>query len=470
MNRFARFGYCMLTRGVIHFNRFNSSLNLNRLTVSSRLSSTRTRLVVSTVPSVGSLSASFKVSAAAAASSPKKRKSEMSAAAAATTTGEKDSKSAGSVMKAVRIHAHGGPDAMKFETDKKPEITAPNHVLIRLAASGVNFIDTYQRKGMYPVKLPHTLGREASGVVEAVGSEVKEFKVGSRVVFFGEFSYAEYAVVAADKLVSVPAGLSLTDAAALFLQGLTAHAMMTSTYAVKPNDTVLIQAGAGGTGQILIQIAKIRGAKYVRLCCVVWCGWHSPRSSAWVARSCSFFCCVLYLRLNVLLFCFLCGHVLCRVITTVGSAEKAAIAKSLGADHVINYNTTPDFVTEVKTLTNGSGCQAVYDGVGASTAMKSLKCCAILGHLILFGNASGKAPPIDPLDLCQAGSITLTRPMLNHYVLTKQSLDARSQELFAWAAAGKVRPPYVIRHSCFCFCFCFCCCCCCCCCCCSVFW
>jgi len=310
------------------------------------------------------------------------------AAAPATATPSATATDAKAFMTAVRIAQTGGPEVLSVDEKTPVPVVGPKDVLVRVAAAGINFIDTYQRKGMYPVKLPHTLGREAAGIIEGVGAEAgNEFKVGARVVFFGEYSYAQFVSIPAEKAIPVPPGMSLLDATALLLQGMTAHAMMTSTYVVKPGDTILIQAGAGGTGQLLVQIAKIKGA---------------------------------------------------RVITTVGSKDKEKIAASVGADLVINYTET-DFVEAVKKYTGGKGCNAVYDGVGAATAMKSLKCCAQLGHLVLFGNASGKVPPIDPLDLMNAGSVSLTRPTVFHYLPTREVSLARSNDLFTWVAQGKLK-------------------------------
>jgi len=290
-------------------------------------------------------------------------------------------------MTAVRVLAKGGPETLVVDSKLPIPAVGPAQILVKVAFAGVNYIDTYQRSGLYAVPLPFTLGREGSGVVEKVGHEVKEFKAGDRVVFFAESSYAQYVALPADKAVLVPPSVTLADASAVLLQGMTAHAMMTSTYAVKEGDTVLIHAGAGGTGQMLVQIAKLKGAK---------------------------------------------------VITTVGSKDKEVIVNALGADVVINY-TSGDFVEEVKKATEGKLCNAVYDGVGAATSAKSLKCCGLLGHLILFGNASGKAPAVEPLDLSAQGSVSLTRPNLMHYITTRALLLARCNDLFAWIKAGKLK-------------------------------
>lgn len=289
-------------------------------------------------------------------------------------------------MHAVRIHQHGGTEVMQYE--EKLEIGSPksNEVLIKIEAIGVNFIDTYHRTGLYPVKLPFILGREAAGVLEKVGEEVKNFQVGDRVVFFAENAYAEYTVLPASKVVLLPQHISPKIAAASYLQGLTAHYLTNSTYPVQQDDWVLVHAGAGGTGGLVIEMAKIRGAK---------------------------------------------------VIATVSSQEKADIVTKLGADHAVLYTQT-DFLEEVKRITGGKGVNVVYDGVGLSTWEKSLKSLKPRGMLVLFGNASGAVPAIDPLLLSKHGSLFITRPTLVDYVALPGELEARCKDLFEWIQQEKV--------------------------------
>lgn len=290
-------------------------------------------------------------------------------------------------MQAVRIHQTGGPEVLKFETNvDKPQPQA-HQVLVKIAAAGVNYIDTYHRTGMYPLTLPSVLGREGAGVVEAVGQEVKHVQVGDRVAFFAEGGYAQYTAIPADKVAIVPNHVSLRDAAAVTLQGLTAHYLVYSTYPVKPHDTVLVHAGAGGTGGLIIQLAKLRGAT---------------------------------------------------VICTVSTPEKAAAVKELGADHVILY-TQCDFQTEVMKLTQNKGVEVVYDGVGASTWEGSLKSLKKRGYLVLFGNASGKVPPIDPLLLTKHGSAFVTRPTLADYLLDHEELESRARDLFEAMGQNKLK-------------------------------
>jgi len=290
-----------------------------------------------------------------------------------------------STMRAVRVNKLGGPDVLTLDSAFAVPSPGPGDVQVRVAAAGVNYIDTYMRTGLYKTSLPFTMGREGAGVVTAVGSAVTDVKVGARVAFMAENAYADYVVIPAAKAVPVPDQLPLQTAAAALLQGMTAHFLTHSTYAVKRNDNVLIHAGAGGSGQLLIQICKRRGA---------------------------------------------------RVITTVGSKDKEAIVRALGADEVVNYTTHTDFPSEVKRLTSGAGVHVVYDGVGLATWQRSLQSLQTLGHLVLFGNASGKVPPIDPLDLSSAGSITLTRPTLFHYIATPAALQQRAQDVFTWLLGG----------------------------------
>jgi NADPH2:quinone reductase len=260
--------------------------------------------------------------------------------------------------------------------------------LVRIGAIGVNFIDVYHRTGRYPGHLPFTPGMEAAGVVEAVGPDVTDLKPGDRVAFAQTLGgYAGYAVVPAAKLVPVPDGVDDQQAAAILLQGMTAHYLARSTYPVQPGDTVLVHAGAGGVGLLLTQIVKHLGG---------------------------------------------------RVISTVSTEEKAALSRQAGADHVIRYTET-DFEAEVKRFTGGEGVHAVYDGVGKTTFDKSLNCLRPRGYLALFGASSGPVPPFDPLVLSGKGSLFLTRPTLGHYTLDRQELMGRASDLLGWLAAGVLK-------------------------------
>ena len=265
--------------------------------------------------------------------------------------------------------------------------TLTSQVLVRLGAAGVNYIDTYHRTGLYKLDLPTVIGREGAGTIEKLGQGVTNWKVGDRVAFLAPGSYAQYNVVSAQKCVAIPDELDFTVAAAIMLQGLTAHYLITSTYPVKNGDTVLIHAGAGGTGGLMIQMAKLKGA---------------------------------------------------RVITTVSTAEKAEIAKGLGADEVINYS-EQDFLAEVKTLTDGKGVDAVYDGVGKATWESSMKSLRPRGFLVLFGNASGPVPPVDPLLLTQNGSIFMTRPTLLNHVATTEEFTSRCKDIFEWISSSSLK-------------------------------
>jgi NADPH2:quinone reductase len=290
-------------------------------------------------------------------------------------------------VKAIRVHAVGGPEAMRFEEVVEP-VPKAGEAVVRVEAAGVNFIDTYHRTGLYKVPLPYTLGQEGAGTVEAVASDVSGVKPGDRVAWAGVGgSYAEKAVVPAAKLVKLPAGVSAREGAAAMLQGMTAHYLATSTYPLKPGDTCLVHAAAGGVGLLLCQIAKMRGA---------------------------------------------------RVIGTAGSEEKAKLARGAGADETIDY-TKHDFEAEVKRITGGKGVQVVYDGVGKSVFEKSLNCLAPRGLMATFGNASGPVPPVEPLTLSQKGSLFLTRPTLWHYIATREDLDARAGDVLGWIASGRLK-------------------------------
>jgi NADPH2:quinone reductase len=262
--------------------------------------------------------------------------------------------------------------------------------LVKIAASGVNFIDVQHRAGRYkPPALPFTVGSEAAGTVAAVGPGVRDLRVGDRVAYTMIVgSYAEYAAVAAHRLVPVPAAVKLEDAAAVMLQGTTAHYLTHSTFALQAGDTALVHAAAGGAGQMIVQVARIRGAT---------------------------------------------------VYGTVGSDKKAALAREAGAHETIDY-TKQDFAAEVKRLTNGRGVDVVYDSVGKDTFAKSLDCLRPRGMLALFGFSSGPVAPFDPAVLGAKGSLFLTRPGLNQYIATREELLARTADLFKWLASGELKP------------------------------
>jgi NADPH2:quinone reductase len=287
-------------------------------------------------------------------------------------------------MKAVRVHAPGGPEALRYEDVEQP-VPGPGQVLVNIEAAGVNFIDVYQRTGLYKVPLPFTLGQEAAGTVAAVGPGVAEPKVGDRVAYTGVLgAYAESAVVPADRVVVLPDGVSTKQGAAAMLQGMTAHYLATSTYPLKPGDACLVHAAAGGVGLLFCQIAKLRGA---------------------------------------------------RVIGTVSTREKAALAQAAGADEVILY-TEQDFEVEVKRLTSGAGLQVIYDSVGKTTFEKGLNCLAPRGMMVLYGQSSGPVGPFDPQVLSQEGSLFLTRPTLAHYILMRAELLARAGAVLGWIKSG----------------------------------
>ena len=291
-------------------------------------------------------------------------------------------------MKAIRVHVCGGPDALRYDDTDVPTPQA-GEALIQIAAAGINFIDIQQRAGRYKAPaLPFTLGSEAAGTVTAVGAGVTEVAVGDRVAYAMVLgSYAEYAAVPARRLVKVPNGIELTTAAAVMLQGLTAHYLTHSTYALKPGDTALVHAAAGGVGQLITQVARICGAS---------------------------------------------------VYGTVGSAAKAELARAAGAAPTIDYR-TQDFEAEIKKLTNGRGVDVVYDSVGRDTFEKSLNCLKPRGLLALFGFSSGSVAPFDPAVLGAKGSLFLTRPGLNQYIATREELVGRAADLFAWLAAGTLK-------------------------------
>jgi NADPH2:quinone reductase len=294
--------------------------------------------------------------------------------------------SAASGMQAVRIHQTGGPEVLRAETVPVPR-PAPGQVLVRLEASGVNFIDVYKRTGLYPVPLPATLGEEGAGTVTALGEGVSGLREGDRVAWAGVIgAYAEYAAVPAARVVPVPAGVETPAAAALMLQGMTAHYLATSTFRLGEGDTCLVHASAGGVGLLLVQIARRLGA---------------------------------------------------RVIGTAGTEAKAALAREAGAHHVIVY-TSQDFVAETKRLTNGRGVEVIYDSVGKSTFFPGLDALAPRGMMVLFGQSSGSVDPIDPQLLNRKGSLYLTRPVLGHYTATTEELRRRAEDLFSWVRDGEL--------------------------------
>ena len=288
---------------------------------------------------------------------------------------------------AMRIYENGGPEKLRWE---EVQVGAPGEgqVRVRSTAVGLNFVDTYQRSGLYQLPLPFTLGSEGAGVVEAVGAKVKEFKIGDRVAYAGPLgAYAEVLLRPVDRLVKIPAGVDDKTAAAMMLKGLTAQYLLRRTYRVKKGDTILMHAAAGGVGQILCQWAKALGAT---------------------------------------------------VIGTVGSDEKAALAKKAGCKHVI-VTSRENFVERVKAITKGKGVPVVYDGVGKDTFMGSLDCLSPLGLLASFGNASGAVTQFNPGVLAQKGSLFLTRPTLVTYTATREALVSAARELFAVVKSGKVR-------------------------------
>jgi NADPH:quinone reductase len=290
-------------------------------------------------------------------------------------------------MKAVRVHKYGGPEVLTLEEMPVPEPKA-GEARVKIEAIGVNYIDVYQRTGLYPLQTPFTLGTEGAGIVDAVGPNVTEVKKGERVGYaMIPGSYAEYAIVPAARLVPIPPNIDARSAAALMLQGMTAHYLTHSTYPLKKGETALLHAAAGGVGLLLIQIVKQLGAT---------------------------------------------------VIGTVSTEAKAKLAKEMGADHLILY-TQNDFLAEVKKLTDGHGVNVVYDSVGQTTFDKSLDCLRPRGYLVLFGQSSGPVPPFDPGKLAAKGSLFLTRPSLAHYTLDRAELLQRANDLFSWTASGKLK-------------------------------
>lgn len=290
-------------------------------------------------------------------------------------------------MKAIRVNAPGGPEVLHYEDVADPTPKA-GEATVKVDAAGLNYIDVYQRSGQYKLNLPLTLGLEAGGTVTAVGPNVTEVKVGDKVAYTGVAgAYAQYAAVPAARLVTLPAGLSTRQGAAAMLQGLTAHYLACSTYPLKSGDTCLVHAAAGGVGLLLCQIAKMRGA---------------------------------------------------RVIGTVSTEEKSKLARDAGASDVILY-TKQDFEAEVKRLTDGKGLQVVYDSVGQTTFDKGFNCLAPRGMMALYGQSSGPIGPFDLGVLNAKGSLFVTRPSLNHHIITRADLLERSNELLGWIRDGKLK-------------------------------
>jgi NADPH2:quinone reductase len=290
-------------------------------------------------------------------------------------------------MKAIQVSQTGGPEVLTLVDLPVPE-PKPNEAVVQVEAAGVNFIDVYFREGHYPAPLPFVNGQEAAGVVIATGADAGNVKVGDRVAYSGALgSYAEYAAVPADRLVKIPDQLDFNQAAAAMLQGMTAHYLSHSTYPIKPGETALIHAAAGGVGLLLVQMCKLLGA---------------------------------------------------RVIGTAGSEEKAKRARDAGADDVIIY-TDQDFETETKRLTEDKGVHVVYDGVGKDTFAKDLNVLRPRGYLVLFGGASGAVPPFDLLELTKHGSLFVTRPSLQHYIVTREELEQRSGDVLQMIVRGDLK-------------------------------
>jgi NADPH2:quinone reductase len=291
-------------------------------------------------------------------------------------------------MKSIQVKELGGPEKLQLVETETPQ-PGPGQALVRVAASGVNYIDVYFRTGQYKAPLPVALGNEGAGTVQAAGPGVSEVAPGDRVAWaMTRGSYAEYALVPVAQLVKIPEGLDFRTAAAVMLQGMTAHYLTHSTYPLKASDACLVHAAAGGAGGLIVQMAKMLGA---------------------------------------------------RVFGTVSSEENAAVARQHGVDQAILYTET-DFEAEVKRLTGGRGVDVVYDSVGATTFDKSLNCLRPRGMLALFGQSSGPVPPFDPAILNAKGSLFLTRPGLVHHLLTREELLWRAGDVLGWTASGKLKP------------------------------
>ena len=290
-------------------------------------------------------------------------------------------------MKAIQVKQLGGPE--QLQVVDVPDCTpGPKDALIAIHAAGVNFIDVYFRTGLYKAELPFTPGNEGAGVVKSIGAEVTNVAVGDRVAYaMSRGSYAELAAVPAHLLVPLPKSVSFEQGAAAMLQGMTAHYLTHSTFPISDGQTALVHAAAGGAGALIVQMAKLRGA---------------------------------------------------RVFGTAGSEAKLAIAREAGCDEAINY-TTQDFEVEVERLTENRGVDVVYDSVGASTFLKGLNVLHPRGMMVLFGQSSGAVPPIDPNILNPKGSLYLTRPSLGHYIATQQELDWRAGDVLGWIGDGRLK-------------------------------
>jgi NADPH2:quinone reductase len=302
-------------------------------------------------------------------------------------------------MQAILISKTGGPESLVVSDVAKP-VPGPGEVLVAIEAIGINFIDVYFREGRYPAQLPFIPGQEAAGTVAALGDGVTEVAVGNRVAWCGvQGTYAEFAVAPAARLIRVPDHVTSQQAAAAMLQGMTAHYLCHSTYSIKPGDQILIQAGAGGTGLLLTQMAKKLGA---------------------------------------------------RVFTTVSTEEKAELSREAGADEVLIY-TKVDFAAEVKRLTEGEGVAVVYDSVGKSTFEQSLTCLHRRGTLVLFGGSSGAVPPFDLIRLSTMGSLFVTRPTLKDYIVSRGELEQRANDVLNWISEGslklRVEHTYPLREA-----------------------
>jgi NADPH2:quinone reductase len=290
-------------------------------------------------------------------------------------------------MKAIVVSRPGGPEVLEYMDVPAPQPKS-NEALVKVEAIGVNFIDVYFREGRYPAAVPFTPGREMAGTVTQVGSDVKDIKVGDRVAQTGVMgSYAEYQAVPETQLVKIPDHVSFDQAAAVMLQGATAHYLVRSTYPLKSGETLLLHAAAGGVGLLLTQLAK---------------------------------------------------HIGARVIGTVSTEEKSKLARGAGVDDIILYS-KQDFVAEVKRLTDGRGVDVVYDGVGKTTFEGSLQSLRRRGHMVLFGGSSGAVPPFDLIRLSTMGSLYVTRPTLNDYIVTREELTWRMNETFDLIAAGTLK-------------------------------
>ena len=290
-------------------------------------------------------------------------------------------------MKAIRVYETGGPERLRYEEVPVPS-PGPDQVLVKVHTIGLNFIDVYFRTGLYKTPLPFIPGMEAAGTVDAVGEGVSTVKPGDRVAYAGTIgAYADYALIRSRQAVKIPEGLEFQTAAAVMLQGITAHYLTYSAFPLRSGETVLLHAAAGGVGLLLIQMAKRIGAE---------------------------------------------------VIGTVSSDEKAALARSAGADHVILY-TQCDFEQEVKRITGGAGVDVVYDSVGRTTFEKSLDCLRRRGMMVLFGQSSGPVPPFDPSILNQKGSLYLTRPGIAHYTATREELLWRAGDVLNWVSEGRLK-------------------------------